>query len=678
MHQVFYIFSLFLFVFFTNANSVTAMAAEDKWEKIEVQDTRVVRLASENLLAIRGKANSRLIIKINGELDTLDFIGGTKILDWDFDRKGKIFALKNPGELNSLTLYHVSEKRGQIRVRKIPLWLTIVPPLLAIFMALYFKESVTALLAGIFAGAFIANGMYIDSLLISFMRTLDTYILGALNNIYHLSIILLTLLIGAMVAVISLNGGMQGVINKIKPYAKDRRSSKLTAYFMGLILFFDDYANTLIVGSSMKNLTDKFKVSREKLAYIVDSTAAPIAAIALITTWIGAELSYIRSGIIDIDIELGQSVYAIFLDSLKYSFYPILTIFFVFMIIWSRRDYGPMLKAEKRALELTGTEDENELKPEYNQEENLDPKPGVAQRWYNGVIPIFTMIFVAILALVHTGLEAFLQDSLPNAVFSWPNAWQATLQEAGPGSSFLERAGLIIGYSDPYVSLLWASGSAVVVALILTFGQKLLNLTESMKALGGGMKSMVPAITILVLAWALALNTQDLNTATYLAGLAEGRISPYLLPPIIFILAAFTAFSTGSSWSTMAILYPIAIPSTYAVCMAAGLDPEITTEILLNVISIVLAASVLGDHCSPLSDTTILSSLATGCDHIAHVRTQLPYALTVGIFSLFAAFFSTFLGGGWFVSLSIIIIGISVFWLIIKKTGRDPEAIEQT
>jgi len=179
--------------------------------------------------------------------------------------------------------------------------------------------------------------------------------------------------------------------------------------------------------------------------------------------------------------------------------------------------------------------------------------------------------------------------------------------------------------------------------------------------------------SILTLAWGLASTTEELNTATYLTFALQDSLNPYLMPVIIFILAAFIAFSTGSSWSTMAILYPIAVPTTWAICLTQGVDPDMSLEILLNVIAVTLAASVLGDHCSPISDTTILSSLASDCNHIDHVRTQMPYALTVGAVSITAGFISTLLGGGWLVCGIILLIGIAILYGVIWKFGKETD-----
>ena len=210
------------------------------------------------------------------------------------------------------------------------------------------------------------------------------------------------------------------------------------------------------------------------------------------------------------------------------------------------------------------------------------------------------------------------------------------------------KMGILIGKSDSYVALLWASLSGVLVALVLTLSARIMKLMDAIHTITTGFKTMLPALIILTLAWSLAITTEELHTANYLTSILQDSISPYALPAIIFILAALIAFSTGSSWSTMAILYPIAIPTTWAICQSQGLDAGISMEILLNVISIVLAASVLGDHCSPISDTTILSSLASDCNHIDHVRTQLPYALTVGAVSLVIG--NTGYHAGWWLS----------------------------
>ncbi|MDH3246809.1 MAG: Na+/H+ antiporter NhaC family protein, partial [Saprospiraceae bacterium] len=242
-------------------------------------------------------------------------------------------------------------------------------------------------------------------------------------------------------------------------------------------------------------------------------------------------------------------------------------------------------------------------------------------------------------------------------------------------ASFFRKVGRLIGSSDSYVALLWASLSGVVLAIAITLWNKTMRVIDTMHTMVTGFKTMLPALIILTLAWSLATTTEELQTATFLSSAVEGSLNPYLLPPLVFILSAAIAFSTGSSWSTMAILYPIAIPTSWVVCQSAGIDDVTSLELLLNVIATVLAASVLGDHCSPISDTTILSSLASDCNHIDHVRTQLPYALVVGVVSLVASTLSTYLGGGWLISFLLLLFALGILFSVVKYVGKPlPDA----
>ena len=471
-----------------------------------------------------------------------------------------------------------------------------------------------------------------------------------------------------MVAIISRNGGMAGVVERLTKFARTPRSAQGITWLLGVAIFFDDYANTLIVGNTMRSVTDRFRISREKLAYIVDSTAAPVASIAFITTWIGAELGYIGDGIEMVPALADTTPYAVFLESLKYSFYPILTLAFILMLIYTKRDFGAMLTAERRAR-ATGQVKAKSASAEVVEEtEDLDPVPGAPLRARNAAIPVLTVVLMTIIGLLDTGLASVYGD-LPDAPATdgWGATWSA--MEGG----FFGKLGQVIGAADSYVALLWASISGVAVAILLTVGQRIMNLEQTMGSLTTGFKAMFSAVVILTLAWALALTTEDLHTATYLIDLLGSRLNPYLLPPIIFVLAALISFSTGSSWSTMAILYPIAIPLAWAVATAAGWDTEAAQGLTFNVISIVLAASVLGDHCSPISDTTILSSLASDCHHIDHVRTQLPYALTVGAVAITLGTLATVLGGGWLLCGVLMVVGLGVLYGIVLWRGRGCE-----
>lgn len=505
-------------------------------------------------------------------------------------------------------------------VVRFPWWLSIIPPLVAILLALVFREVVVSLVVGIFSGAAILavyqTGTW-TGIGRGFLAVVDEYVLPALSDSDHMAIVIFSMLIGGMVALVSQNGGMQGIVNGIARYAQTARSGQLATWLLGMVIFFDDYANTLVVGNTMRPVTDRLRISREKLSYLVDSTAAPVAALAFITTWIGAELGYIEDGIAGLaGFPAGQSPYAIFLSSLAYSFYPLLTLAFMLMLILSGRDYGPMLTAERRARQTGAVSRQAAAGDATAEMKQFEPVPGHVPRAYRAVLPILTLVLGVLTGLLYTGWEA--------------GNWSAS--ELGWGTKLSQT----IGGADSYAALLWASLAATTLALLLTVGGRILSLTQAVEAMTQGFKAMLGAILILTLAWALQGVTQDMHTAGFLTQLLGDAIAPGWLPVLTFVLAALVSFSTGSSWGAMAILYPLLIPLSWEVSRRSGLPVADALAILHHVVASVLAGAVLGDHCSPISDTTILSSLASACDHIDHVRTQLPYALTVGAVAVVA------------------------------------------
>jgi Na+/H+ antiporter NhaC len=578
------------------------------------------------------------IAKLNGKkyILTVNELGESTITA-TLQRKSLINVSSSSGNYNSI-------------INLIPLWLSIIPPLLAIILALVFKEVVTSLLIGIFSGVFIIH-IYFNSfwmaLISSFTSLIDHYILNSLNDSGHLSIIIFSTLIGGMVSVISKNGGMQGVVNRISKFAKTPKSGQLATWFLGIAIFFDDYANTLIVGNTMRPITDRLKISREKLAYLVDSTAAPIAAIAFVTTWIGAELGYIESGIATIE-GLNEGVYSIFLSSLAYSFYPIFALLFMLILILRERDFGPMYHAEKEAR----MSDVMTIDP-LNLNEELDEftaKEGIPHKAFNAIVPVLVVILGTIIGLISTG-------------------WDTTVIDDS-SISLSRTMSTIIGNADSYKALLWSSLAGLFMAIILSVSQKIMSIHQSINAAVGGFKTMLTAVIILVLAWSLALVIEDLHTADFLTSIMSDNVSPYFVPTLTFLLAAVVAFSTGSSWGTMAILYPLMLPSSWAICLTAGIPEVETLSIFHNVVACVLAGAVLGDHCSPISDTTILSSLASSCNHISHVRTQMPYALTVGAVAILFGIIPAAFGIPFWITLPC---GIIAMYLIIGKVGKKIE-----
>lgn len=537
-------------------------------------------------------------------------------------------------------------------INPIPLWLSILPPLIAILMALFFKEVFSALFVGLFSGTLIIYSYKGTSIFIAFFKAIfaiaDTYVINSVNDSGHISIIVFSMLIGSMVTLISKNGGMQGIVNILSRYANTARSGQLVTWLLGVLIFFDDYANTLVVGNTMRPVTDRLKISREKLAYIVDSTAAPVASVAMITTWIGIELSYIQSATVQINIT--ESPYSIFLNSLPSRFYPFFTLAFMLFLIYKGREFGPMLKAEKLARKnQVKKQDPNIEKP--NGDNELEMAAHITPKWYNAGIPILIVILGTLAGLLYTGWDA--------------SMWADT------SLGFGKKLANVIGASDSYQALLWSSLSAVLAAVALSIGQKILSLQETTESLLVGFKTMLTAILILVLAWALADITKDLHTADFISNiLISINIAPQLLPALTFILSALIAFSTGSSWGTMAILYPLILPASWYLSHSAGLSDAASMNIFYIVVSAILAGSVLGDHCSPISDTTILSSLASSCNHIEHVRTQLPYALSVGGVSIFIGLIPAAYGVSYWI---IFPAGILSLYLIVHFFGKKVE-----
>ncbi len=518
-----------------------------------------------------------------------------------------------------------------------PLWMSILPPLVAIVMALLIKEVISSLFVGILTGTFLmalyGGGSPASALGGGLLRVVDTYVVGSLFDADHVTIVVFTMMIGGMVRIITANGGMQGVVNWLSRRARGPRSGQLMTFFMDLCIFFDDYSNTLVVGNTMRPIADKLKVSREKLAYIVDSTSAPVVAVAFVTTWIGAELSYIQDGISAIG--LNASAYSVFFHSLAYSFYPFLTLGFVLMIILSGRDFGPMLTAERKARQTSLMEMEMM---------NSVAKPA---HILDALIPLLVLIFGTIIGLIATGYDA--------------SVWQS-------GTGFFSKLSATIGAANSYKALLWASLASLLTAIVVTLLRGSLEFGKVMEEMVEGFKSMFNAVLILTMAWSIALVTKDMHTAEFVSQLlVQWSLSPMVVPVLTFVLAALIGFSTGTSWGTMAILYPLILPASWLLCQEQGLSVDATMPLFYNVVASVLAGSVMGDHCSPISDTTIMSSLASSCNHLQHVKTQMPYALTVGGVAVLLGVLPTALGlPSWVAFLSAFV----VLGLIVRLVGK--------
>lgn len=532
-------------------------------------------------------------------------------------------------------------------------WISLIPPLVAIGLALITREVVISLFAGIWIGALMLVGLNPFE---GTATSLDV-LTDALLNADHIAIIVFSLFLGGMVGVITRGGGTQGIVDKIGSFADTRKKGQIFSWASALFIFFDDYANTLIRGNALRPITDRLNISREKLAYIVDSTAAPLAVSAVITTWIGFEITQIQNsltGIAEVTADPAlsaqlmagaENAFIIFLHSIPYLFYPILALIFVLLTIVMNREFGPMLDAERRAYSGGGV-----LRPGSNPAsdmslEALQPLPGKPRRWYNAVVPVGFVILIALYGLYTTGVSAM-----------------------APGESGLTA---IIGNANPFDALLWASFAGCVVAITLLIFQRILTINQAIESMIGGMQSMLMAIVILVLAWGLGGITSLIGTGPYLASLLQESLPLTLLPGLVFFIAALTAFSTGTSWGTMAILFPVVVPLAIAMGAGVGFAGGENYGILLGAISSVMAGAVFGDHCSPISDTTVLSSMSSACDLIDHVRTQLPYALVIALVALVVGeipaafdFIHPVFG---------LVAGVVILYLILKFFGKNPE-----
>ncbi len=529
--------------------------------------------------------------------------------------------------------------------RVLPGWMSLLPPLIAILAALLFREVVVSLLAGVWLGALF---IYDWNPLTALWRTIDKYLVEAVTDPGHAMVLIFTMFLGGMVGVISRNGGTYGVVDAITKRATGPISGQLAAYVMGLLIFFDDYSNTLIVGSTMRPVTDRLKVSREKLAYIVDSTAAPVASIALISGWIGVEVGLIGDSITALGLD--YEPYVLFVQSIPYRFYPILALFFVLMVIVTDRDYGPMLKAELRARR-EGKVQADDARPASDLDaEALQPVEGKPRRWVNAVVPILVVMVVTLAGMWWTGRQSVIGAGDPDL----------SLQN-------------VFANGDSYIALVWATFSALAVAVVMTLAQRILSLQDTMDAMVKGMKAMLFAVVILVLAWSLGAITVDIHTAGYVVELLTGSLDPRLLPVLVFVASAGISFATGTSWGTMAIMMPVVIPLAVALPTEAGMAADAMQTILLGAISGVLAGSVWGDHVSPISDTTILSSMASSCDHIDHVRTQAPYALAVGVVGMLVGDIPTAYGLPPWISW-VVGAGVLLGILYVFGTRADPPA----
>jgi Na+/H+ antiporter NhaC len=529
---------------------------------------------------------------------------------------------------------------GASQLRVLPAWWSLVPPLVAIGLALLLRQVVLALAGGIWLGAWMIAGADPFTAL---LRVVDTYLLNAYADRSHLQIIGFTMLLGGMLGVITRAGGLKAIVRALSRRVRSDSGVQLGAYLMGLVIFIDDYANTLFVGATMRPLADRFRVSREKLAYLIDSTAAPVANLALIGTWIGFEVSLIADSFKSANIALEP--YWAFLLSVPYRFYPIFTLVFIAWLILLRRDFGAMYRAEVRAR-TTGKVLADGASPlaHYESAELLPPDHLNGSLW-GALLPILTALGGAIGGLFYTGYYGALNAGEPVSLRS------------------------LLSNADSYVSLTWGAFLGCLAAFLCVGATRALSMRELFEAWVAGIRSMVLAVVILGLAWSIGAICEELHTAQFLVQSLQGTISPAWLPALTTLTAAAISFAIGSSWGTMSILMPLAIPLAHS--LNAGMDASTQQFYLIATLSSVLAGATFGDHCSPISDTTVLSSIFAGSDHIDHVRTQIPYALVTGTVAWLIGDVATGFGLPVWVALAL---GTVALGLIVRVVGKPTPA----
>ncbi len=521
-------------------------------------------------------------------------------------------------------------------------WTALLPALLAVVLAVATRRLLPCLFLGVAAGAVLLarDGGLSGPFLGLFAGTFDV-LYSVLTDRFHFWIFLFTFSLVGMVNVTIASGGMAGLAGWLGRLARNARSTQVATALLGLAIFFDDYSNTVVVGGSMRPLSDRARVSREKLAYIVDSTAAPIAGLALISTWIGYEVGLLGDALNSLGLD--TSPYSVFLSTLPFRFYCLLTLGFVLLNIVSGREYGPMRTAEQRAR-ITG----EVVRP------GSVPLSGAAQpkalgkpMALNALLPVATVIFLTFAGMAANGAGLVRPWSLhPEAIPVFETSRLFALEDnyliASEDGTWVLALASIVG-SLLAVLLGRIRGKAALGSLLLAW-------------LSAG-RVLLLAFGVLILAWAIGDVNSRLGTGAYLVASLADNLAPWLLPGLIFLLGALISFSTGSSWGTMAVLLPAALPLAYHV----GGFP-----LLVISAGAVLDGSIFGDHCSPLSDTTIMSSIAAGCDHMDHVRTQFPYSVTVALAAVLLGYLNT----EWLSPLVSYALSLVFFYAILRLAGR--------
>lgn len=505
-------------------------------------------------------------------------------------------------------------------------WISLLPPLVAIVLAIVFREVYISLLVGILVGTFILND---GNILLMFTKAFDIMFEKVGDPTWNIRTIMYTLMLGSIIGLAVKSGGSDAFARWAGNRIKSRRSGQGVTFASGIIIFLDDYFNCLTVGSVLRPVCDRFKISREKLAYITDSTAAPVVILAPISSWVAYIIGLIGDQFTQLNLTQ-TTPFMQFVYTIPYNFYAWLTLIMVAVIIFTSLEYGPMARAEKRAMTTGQSYETSSVAPPGDDFNTI--KVSAKGQPIDMFFPVIALICTAALYMLYTG--KFFEGGV-----SVGQAFQNT---------------------DSVTALVYATFTTLVLTLVFYRVRGVAGVFESMEGVLQGMKAMMSGLIILALAWTIGGVTSELGTGAFVAKVVSENFPLALIPATIFLVACLMAFATGTSWGTFAIMIPIAIPLSIAA------DISMTT-----CLAALFSGAIFGDHCSPLSDTTILSSTGAGCPHIDHVRTQLPYAVTAAGAALVGFLVLGFAGGGFFLPLVIAAAALVGLMVVLHKLNRE-------
>ncbi|CAM9370968.1 unnamed protein product [Ectocarpus sp. 12 AP-2014] len=546
----------------------------------------------------------------------------------------------------------VGGETQDVRVTCVPGLVSLLPPLVTLAISILYRQVLVALLVGIWAGALLVSGF---NPLGAFLRTFDTYFVGAFVGEGNAEVLLFTFLLGGTIGLVQRSGGALGLANALKGFMGTRTRGQVCTVALGCLIFFDDYSSILIVGNSLRDVVKTVGVSPEKFAWLVHSVGVALASLSPISSWVGLQIGYTAAVLDSLGVSPPLDGFLVVLRSLPFRFFPLFYLLLIIIVLVSGRDFGPMASSEDSGSTDAVSGDPNDESPASGSQLEGDsaagggegggitPKAGTPLRSRNALVPFAAVIGVTFLGMILDGISKI---------------------EAG-GNEVPKTMVNILSSCDSVSVLIWASAAGWLTSLVLVCVQGILTLPEAMETWMEGMKEVLEPQFVLVLAWALGQVVKDVQTAEYLSGALETGIPPYMLPALISALCYVISYACGSTFGTMGIVFPLVGPLAWR--LGNG-----DIDFLHHCFACILGASIFGNVCSPISDTTILTSLATGCGLGQHVRTTSPYTFIVAALSIILGSIPVGMGlyGPWVA----LLLGTGVMAALVYGLGKEPTA----